>query len=98
MKLEKTFENEGGNILVRYCPETQLGRCGIVEMLHLYDENKSGCAIGAWVVRDVDGIPFPEFQVIHDRLTSTKYSFDILEALRYGQRLAELCLESNESE
>lgn len=89
MKLEKTFENRGGNILVRFCPEAQVGKCGIVEMLHLYDKNKSGCVIGAWVVREIDGEPFPVFQVVHNRLTNTEYSFDIMEALRYGQKLAE---------
>jgi hypothetical protein len=89
MKTEKTFENEGGNILVRFAPKNQVGRCGIVEMLHLFDKNKSGCVICAWVVRKVDGEPTPEIQVVHNRLTSTQYSFDILEALKYGQKLAE---------
>ena len=57
--------------------------------MYLYDNNESGCVICAWEVRDVDGSPFPEMKVIHDRLTSTKYSFDILEALKFGQKLAE---------
>ncbi len=92
--MEKTFKNESGNILVRYSPKTQVGRCGIVEMLHLFDNNKTGCVIGAWVVRDVDGEPFPEFQVVHDRLTEIEYSFDIMDAIRYGQKLAEICVES----
>ena len=95
MKLEKTFENDSGNILVRYCPKEEVGKCGIVEMLHLFDKNKSGCVICAWEVRDVDGQPFPEMKVIHDRLTSTKYSFDILEALKFGQKLAEDSLYYN---
>ena len=91
--IEKRYKNKGGDILVRFCPETQIGRCGIVEMLHLYDKNESGCVIGAWVVRDVDGQPFPEFRIIHDRLTITKYSIDILEAIKFGQKLAEVCVE-----
>ncbi len=90
--MKKTFENEDGNILVRYSHNT--GRCGIVEMLHLYDKNESGCVIGAWKVRKIDGEDFPEFYAIHDRFTSTKYSFDIMEAVKYGQKLAEVCLES----
>lgn len=92
--MQKTFENDGGNILVRSTEKDKMGACGKVEMLHLYSNNKAGCVIGAWKVRDVDEQPFPEFYVVHDRLTSTKYSFDIMEALRYGQKLAELCVES----
>lgn len=90
--MEKTFENIGGNILVRAAGEGR-GSCGIVEMLHLWNENESGCVIGAWKVRDVDSTPFPEFYVVHDRLTSTTYSFDILEAIRFGQKMAELLVE-----
>jgi hypothetical protein len=89
MTLKKQFENLGGDILVRFCPDTQLGRCGIVEMMHLYDNNKSGCVICAWKVREIDGEDFPEMYVIHDRLTRIEYSFDIMVALRYGQKLAE---------
>ena len=95
MKLEKTFENEGGNILIRFCPKNQVGSCGIVEMLHLYDKNKSGCVICAWEVRKIDGEDFPELKVIHNRLTKTQYSFDILEALKFGQKLAEDSLYYN---
>lgn len=89
MKLQRTFENEGGNILVRFSPKSQIGRCGVVEMLHLYDKNESGCVICSWEIRKVDGEYLPELKVVHDRLTSTKYSFDVLEALKYGQKLAE---------
>jgi hypothetical protein len=92
--LQRTFVNDGGNILVRDA-RGKPGRCGIVEMLHLYDKNKSGCVVAAWEVRDIDGTPFPELRVIHDRLTATKYSFDIMEALRYGQELAELLVNSD---
>jgi hypothetical protein len=94
--MKRTFKNEGGNIEVRYCPKTQFGACGIVEMLHLFDNNKSGCVIGYWKVRDVDGQSFPEFGVVHDRLTEIDYSFDIMEAIRYGQKLAEISILSNE--
>ena len=92
--MEKTFENGSGNILVRYCPKDEIGSCGIVEMLHLFNNNESGCVIGAWKTRMVGGKLFPEFYVIHDRLTSIEYSFDIMEAIRYGQKLAEFCLYS----
>ena len=88
MKLQKTFENKGGNILVRYSANKN-SRCGIVEMLHLYDNNKAGCVICAWKVRKIDGDDFPEMYVIHDRLTTTAFSFDIMDALKYGQKLAE---------
>lgn len=87
MKLEKTFINESGNILVRYA--THKGRCGIVEMLHLYNNNESGCAICAWKVRKIDGTDFPEMYVIYNRLMITEFSFDIMEALKFGQKLAE---------
>lgn len=87
MKLEKTFENKGGNILVRHA--THNGRCGIVEMLYLYDNNVSGCAICAWKVRKIEGNDFPEMYVIYDRLTTTEFYFDIMEALKFGQKLAE---------
>ena len=92
--MKKTFENEGGNILVR-TTGGKVGACGIVEMLHLYDKNESGCVIGAWKVRNIDSTPFPEFYVVHDRLTETEYSFDILEAIRYGQKLAEIELQGD---
>jgi hypothetical protein len=88
METSKTFENESGNILVRDA-RGKIGSCGVVEMLHLFSENKSGCVIAAWKVRKVDGENFPEMYVIHDRLTATEYTCDIMEALRYGQQLAE---------
>lgn len=83
--IEKRWENEGGDILVR-----QTDNCGIVEIMHLYSENKSGCVIGYWEVRDVDGEPMAEFSAVHDRFANTKYSFDIMEAVRWGEKLASL--------
>ena len=81
--------------MVRFSPITQIGRCGIVEMLHLDDKNKCGCVICFWKVRKINGIDFPEMRVVGNGLTFTKYSFDILEALKCGLKLAEDILYYN---
>ena len=95
-RISKTFENSSGNILVRDS-SGQSGACGIVEILHLYDNNKSGCVIGAFVERDCDGYQIAEFQEVHDRLTTTPIDSDelIMQAIRYGRKLAEVILISN---
>lgn len=90
-KFEKIFSNESGDIKVVMCEGTNR-KHALVEMLHLWHENNSGGVICFWV-EDSEGVP--EIQVVADRLTSTKYSFDILEALRYGQLLAEVILSSD---
>ena len=94
--MQKTFPNDSGDILVRQSP-TKMG-CGIVEMMHLYDkENKSGCVIGYWELRKSDDEHVAEFRSVHDRFAKTEYVFDIMEAVRYGQKLAELIIESEKS-
>jgi len=96
--MKKTFRNSSGNILVR-SSSGELGSCGIVELLHLWDDNKSGCVIGAFVKRKADGVDIAEFHEVHDRLTSIEIDSDeiIMEAIRYGRKLAEVILISEES-
>ena len=88
--MEKRFKNTSGDILVRKSSERG---CGTVEMLHLFQENKVGYVIGSWNVRKVDGEDFPEFTVVGKRFMEVSYSFDPLEALKFGQKLAELLIE-----
>lgn len=88
---KKTIKNSSGNITIK-----ATDNCGIVEIMHLYDKNISGCVIGYWQVRDVDGEPMAEFQSVHDRIMTTEYDSPsiLLEALKYGQKLADLIVES----
>lgn len=92
--MTKTFENEGGNIRVLEC-EGINRKSALVEMMYLYDNNRAGCVICFWIPGK-DGMD-PEIRVVADRLTSTKYSFDIMEALKYGQDLAELIAKSDKN-
>lgn len=92
--MEKTFINEGGNILVRDA-RGKVGAGGVVEMLHLYDNNRAGCLIGAWKIRPVDGENRAEFCSVYNRFPTTKYSFDIMEAVKWGQKLADMIVESD---
>lgn len=87
--IHKIFENKGGNIKV-YDSRDNVGSCGVVTML-----NVKGYVIGAWKLSNIDGEDFPEFYVIHDRLTKEEFSFDIMEAIKYGQQLAELLIRSD---
>ena len=94
--MKKDLINGSGNIRVRHAEG--VGRCGIVEMMHLDDKNESGCVIGYWKIRKIDGHPFPEFQSVHDRIMKTEYDDPqiLLDALSFGQRLAELLIETEE--
>jgi hypothetical protein len=96
--MEKRFKNESGEILVRHA--IGAGRCGIVEMIHLYDKNESGCVIGAWKVQEGEGEPFAEFRSINDRIMNTKYDDPgiLLSALKFGQKLADLLIETGNYE
>ena len=82
--MQKTFSD----IIVRQ--STPKSGCGIVEMIF------SCCVICYWEVRQVDGGPFPELRVVHDRLVSVKGLWDqpLEAALRYGQKLADVIVES----
>lgn len=93
--MKKTFQNESGNILIRSSKDVK-GACGIVEMLHLHDKNSSGCVIASWYVNKSDINPVARFESCDDRFPNTKYSFDIMEAVHYGQNLANLLLESED--
>lgn len=95
--MKKVIENSSGNILVRDSVNN-VGACGIVEALHLWHKDKSGCVIFAWKVRDADGNPRAEVYSIDDRMANTEYdNADVLlEALLFGQRLANLLIETGE--
>jgi hypothetical protein len=91
--MQKTFKNDSGDIVVRESSNS-LG-CGIVEMMHLWHDNESGCVIGFWETRDRDGEKIAEFKSLDERFPKTEYSFDVMEAVKYGQSLAELLLKSD---
>lgn len=58
--------------------------CGIVELI------TQGCVVCFWEVRNVDGEPFPEIRVVHDRMTSMGFNpDDFWDAANWGQRYAE---------
>lgn len=91
--MEKKWKNESGDLVVR-----PTANCGIVEILHLWDkESESGCAIGYWEKRQSDGTCIAEFKSVHDRIMTTNFDEDymLLEILKYGQRLADLIIDSD---
>ena len=90
VKLEKRFKNSSGDIVVR-----ETNTCGIVEMLYLYNKNKSGCVIGYWDAKKVDGEYSPEFCGVGDRITTTEFDDAeiLLEALKTGQEFADLIVK-----
>ena len=92
MKLEKRFKNSAGDILVR-----ETDTCGIVEILYLHNKNESGYVIGYWDIKKEDGKYSAEFYGVGDRLATTKYDDAeiLLEALRIGQKFADLIVELN---
>ncbi len=95
--MKKRFKNESGDIEVRKSA-AQFG-CGIVEMMHYWDKNKSGCVIGYWDKLMTDGSPRAEFRSVDNRIATTKYdSGDILLcALQIGQKMADLLVETDEA-
>lgn len=82
MNVEKIFQNDSGDVIVKTIDKNNYD-IGVVQMV------SNGCLICKWEVRKVDGEYFPEIKVVHDRLTKQEFSFNILEALRFGQKLAE---------
>lgn len=94
---EQAFHNSSGDILVKLSAG-QAGACGIVEALHLWSENKSGCVIFAWKRRMADGSPIAEVYSIHGRMVDTVYDSPdvLLDALKFGQQLAESYLKQQE--
>jgi len=92
--MEKRFKNNNKDILVR-TSSLDLG-CGIVEMLHLWDGNNAGCVIGYWEKRKSEGEYIAEFHSVLSRIMETEYDNAniLLEALKYGQKLADIILTS----
>lgn len=80
--MKKIIHDESGDIIV-----TESGKMGpgIVEVIH------GGGVIVYWRVRDVDGQPQAEIEGVHDRLATTECSDEnIMQAIRLGQKLADL--------
>ena len=75
MKIEKTFENEGGNILVRFSPITQIGRCRLLKCcIWIAIKINVDVLFVSGKLEKIDGIDFPEMRVVGNGLTFTKYS------------------------
>ena len=89
--MEKRIKNSSGDLLIR-----ETDNCGIVEILHI-NVNEIGCVIGYWDIRKCDGEDIAEFQSVHNRIIETDYddAGKLLEALKYGQKLADIILLSN---
>lgn len=93
--IEKRFKNESGDLLVRSSGE-RIGGCGVVEIIYLNNQNKSGYVIGYWELRNVDGSQMAEFRSVHDRIMTAEYDDArvLLEVLKFGQKLADLIIET----
>lgn len=84
---ERRFPNAGKDLLVRASDPPPMG-CGVVEMLYLYSDNRSGCVIAYWE-RHLVGEPLAEVRSVHDRLMTTDVPPEtLLAALRWGESLA----------
>jgi hypothetical protein len=84
--MKKIFKNSSGNIIVQEATNS----IGVVEMRRILID-KTTEIIGGWILDDVE---FPEFTSIKDRFITTKYDFDIFKALKFGQKLAEILIET----
>ncbi len=89
--MEKRIKNKSGDILIR-----QTNDCGIVEIMHLCNNNISGCVIGYWKKRKCDGINIAEFISVNGRIMEIEYDNAniLLEALKFGQKMADLLIEA----
>lgn len=89
--MKKIFKNSSGNIIIESANDNGIG---IVEMSQIDAETPglvAGSIIGFW---ELDDTNFPEFKSIKDRFITTKYDFDIFKALKFGQKLAEILIET----
>jgi hypothetical protein len=84
--MKKIFKNSSGNIVVQERPKDW---CGLVEMR--INNGKPDNMIGYW---DKNEEGYPEFTSIEDKFITTKYDFDIFKALKFGQKLAEILIET----
>ena len=94
--IRKTYKNDSGDILIK-ASNSKWG-CGIVEMLHLWDkETRGGCVIAFWKKTKSDGEYIAELTSVGSRLMDIEYDsgFDLISALKYGQKLADLIIESD---
>lgn len=95
--MEKKWKNESGTILVRPCQQTDHY---VVEMMHLWKDNEAGCVVAFWEKRESDGSTIAEVRSVGARLMDTPYDAPeiLLKALKYGQKLADVMLESKEEQ
>jgi hypothetical protein len=78
--MKKIFKNSSGNIVVQKSDVN-----GIVEMRRILKDDWE--LLGYW--NDI-----PEFISHENRFITTKYDFDIFKALKFGQKLAEILIET----
>ena len=83
--MKKIFKNSSGNIIVQsYSEEKE----DIVRLIQL--RKKEGeITLGYWENR-----ASPCFVSLGDNFIKTKYDFDIFKALKFGQKLAEILIET----
>ena len=98
IRLEKTLENKSGNILIKVAEiEGAIKEDGmnIVEAIHLWDKNKSGCVIGFWEIRRQDNVQWiAEFREVQNILTETKFDEGVLAKTFYwGRRIADTIID-----
>lgn len=93
MKLEKRIKNSSGDLLIRGTSYPE----NIVEILHLYNGD-SGCVIAFFEKRECDDTYIAELKSVHSRIAETIYDDAeiLLQAIKYGQKLADLILASDE--
>jgi hypothetical protein len=86
MEKDKIFKNKSGNLVVRE-NNGSIGFCGEVEIMHMWNKNKSGCVIGYWDFDDEGS----EFHSVGNRIIETVYDNPklLLTVLQYGMMVAE---------
>ena len=89
-EIKKRWSNSSGDIEVR-----ETDNCGIVEIMHFWDKNESGCVIGCWKIIKSDGRNIAEFQSVGSRIMETNYDdpLILLEALKFGQKIADILVD-----
>jgi len=84
--MKKIFKNSSGNIIIQsYSAEVP----DIVRLIQL--KNGLENTLGYW-----ENKKSPHFISLGDNFIKTKYDFDIFKALRFGQKLAEILIETKD--
>lgn len=84
--MKKIFKNSSGNIEVRESSENKYGNVELIQNLGIDIK-----VLGYWI-----GGPIPHFISVDKNFIETKYDFDIFKALKFGQKLAEILIETND--